>query len=116
MELLTSGPVRSGTLIRVDAARSGSYAFSWDGEYESYHFPSSSRVRVLDAAPSSPFVRGTETWEFISVAGGTRLAVTWDYATRGFLGRVADALVRRGATRRAIRRSLNNLKTLVESR
>ena len=116
VELLTSAPVRSGTLFRADAARSGAYAFSWDGEYASYQFPSSSSVRVLDAAPSSPFVSGTETWTFSSMGGGTRLALSWDYKPRGFLGRIVDALVGRASTRRAIKRSLANLKNLIESR
>lgn len=116
VELLSRAPVRGGTLIRVDAARSGRYAFSWDGEYASFHFPRDSTVRVLDAAPSSPFVRGTETWEFSSAAGGTRFTVTWEYEARGVLGRIADALGRRASTRGAIKRSLASLKALVENR
>jgi len=115
IELLTSKPVRRGTLFRVDASRSGKFAFSWEAEYAEFQFPSSSTVRVLDAAPSSPFSTGTERWQFSSVSGGTRLTVVWDYQPRGFLARIANALGRRAATRRAIRRSLANLKTMIEA-
>jgi hypothetical protein len=116
VELLSRAPIRGGTLIQVDAASSGRYAFTWDGEYESFHFPRDSAVRVLDAAPSSPFVGGTEKWEFSSAAGGTRFSLTWDYETRGFLGRIVDLLGRRAATRGAIKRSLASLKGLIENR
>jgi hypothetical protein len=115
MKLLSPPPVRSGTLFRVDAARGGQYAFSWDGEYSAFHFPSGSTIRVIDAAPSSSFARGsTETWDFSSYGGQTRFSITWEYSTRGFVNRVLDALGRRGSTRRAIRRSLANLKELME--
>ena len=116
MELLTSSPVRSGTLIRVDAAQGGRYAFSWDGEVASYRFPSGSEVRVLDAAPSSPFSGGTETWDFSRSGSGTRVKISWDYKTRGIIKRILDALGRRVAVRSQIKRSLANLKALLESR
>jgi uncharacterized protein YndB with AHSA1/START domain len=117
VEVLTPEPVRRGTLIRVDAARSGKFVFSWDAEYSEFQFPSSSKVKVLDAAPSSSFGSGTETWEFSSMGGGgTRFTLVWEYKPRGFIARIMDVLGRRAATRRAIRRSLANLKDLVEAR
>jgi len=116
VELLSSPPVRSGTLLRFDAAQGGRYAFSWDAEVAAFQFPTSSTVRVLDAAPSSPFYRGRETWEFSSYGGGTRFKLSWDYQTRGILNRIADALGRRSSMRRAIRRSLANLKDTIERR
>ena len=115
VELLTPEPVRRGTLLRIDAARAGKFLFSWDAEYADFQFPSSSTLRVLDAAPSSPFKTGSESWEFGSAGGGTRFTLVWDYTSRGFLARIADALGQRAATRRAIRRSLANLKQLLES-
>jgi hypothetical protein len=115
VKLLTSRPIRRGTLLRVDAGRAGRVLFSWDAEYADFHFPSSSTLRVLDAAPSSPFRAGTETWQFSPTAAGTRLTVVWDYQPRGVLARIADALGRRALTRRAIQRSLANLKTIIET-
>ncbi len=115
VELLTNPPVRRGTLFRVDAGRSGRFAFTWDAEYTEFQFPTSSTVRVLDAALSSPFGTGSESWQFSSVSGGTRFTLVWDYKPRGFLARLADALGRRASTRRAIRRSLANLKAILET-
>jgi hypothetical protein len=115
VELLTPGPIRRGSLIRIDAGRSGQFLFTWDAEYTSYQWPGSSTLKVIDAAPSSPFRVGTENWQFNKSGGGTRFTLTWDYQPRGFIARVADALWRRAGTRRAIRRSLNNLKTLIEA-
>jgi hypothetical protein len=114
VELLTPKPVRRGTLIRVDAGRSGKFLFSWDAEYAEFQFPFSSTLRVLDAAPSSPFDRGSERWQFGPAGGGTRFALAWDYRPRGFLARIADALGRRASTRRAIQHSLANLKAMIE--
>jgi uncharacterized protein YndB with AHSA1/START domain len=115
MELLTPAPVRSGTLFRVDAGSGGYVSFSWEGEITAFHFPHSSTFRVMDAAPSSPFVRGsTESWEFSSTGGGTRVTISRDYKTRGFIGKVTDALGGRATAKRAIRRSLANLKRLME--
>ncbi len=117
IKLLSPAPIRSGTLLSVDAARSGVYAYSWDGEYSAFRFPRSSTLRVIDAAPSSPFVRGsTETWTFSASAGITRLSVKWDYNTKGFISKVTDRLGGRGSMRRAIRRSLANLKKTLEHR
>jgi uncharacterized membrane protein len=117
IKLLSTAPIRTGTLIRVDAARSGTYAFSWDAEYSQYRFPSGSSLRVIDAAPSSPFVRGsTETWTFTSSGGVTRLHVKWSYVTKGFVAKIVDRLVGRTSMKRAIHRSLANLKKNMESR
>ncbi|NLF00764.1 MAG: hypothetical protein GX601_07285 [Anaerolineales bacterium] len=117
VELLSPPPVRSGTLFRADAARGGQYSFSWDGEYSAFHFPSGSAIRVLDAAPSSPWGRGsTETWDFSSSGGATRFSITWEYTARGFVNRVLDALGGRAQIRRSIRRSLTNIKAQIERR
>ena len=115
IELLTPGPVRRGTLLRIDAGRSGKFLFSWDAEYAGFQFPRSSTLRVIDAAPSSPFVSGTEKWDFGPASGGTRFSLAWEYKPRSFFARIADALGQRAATRRAIRHSLANLKQLLES-
>ena len=115
VETITPGPVRRGSLIRIDAGRSGRFLFTWDAEYTSYQLPGGSTLKVIDAAPSSPFRSGTETWEFSLSGSGTRFTLTWDYQPRGFIARIADALGRRGATRRAIQRSLENLKALIEA-
>jgi hypothetical protein len=115
VELLTSAPIRRGTLLRVDAGRSGKFLFSWDAEYAEFQFPSSSTLRVLDAAPSSPFGAGSESWQFSSAGGGTRFTLAWEYQPRGLLYRLADLLGGRASTRRAIRRSLTNLKRVIEA-
>jgi hypothetical protein len=104
-------------LLSIDAARAGQYAYTWDAEYSAYQFPRSSTLRVIDAAPSSPFVKGTtEVWTFSSAGGGTRFTLKWDYKTKGFLGKVTDRIGGRTSMRRSIRRSLANLKKTVESR
>jgi hypothetical protein len=117
IEFLTPPPIRQGTLFRVDAKpATGSAVFSWDAEVVTFHFPLSSRVRVLDTALSSPFGPGSEvSWEFSAVGGGTRVVWTWNYKHRGFFAHIRDTLGGRAATRRAIRNSLNNLKGMVES-
>jgi hypothetical protein len=114
VELLTSRPVRQGTLVRVDAGRAGEALFSWDGEYVGFQYSISSTVKVLDAAPSSPFKSGGESWQFVALGGGTRLTIVWEYTPRGILARIGDALGGRASARRAIRRSLVNLKKLIE--
>jgi len=114
-ELLTSEPIRRGTLLRIDAGRSGRFLFSWDAEYAEFQFPHNSTLRVIDAAPSSPFGSGAESWQVSAVGGGTRFTLVWEYQPRGFLGRLGDALGGRASTRRAIRRSLANLKALIEA-
>jgi hypothetical protein len=116
IEFLTPPPLRQGTLLRIDAKPGGgSSVFSWDAEVISYHFPIRSTVRVLDTAFSSPFGAGSEvSWEFGSATGGTRVSWTWNYKPRGFLASIRDILGGRAATQRAIRKSLNNLKTTLE--
>ena len=103
-ELLSPKPVRRGTLLSIDAGRAGRYLFSWDAEYTEFQFPRASTLRVINAAPSSPFKAGSESWKFDSAGGGTRFTVIWDYEHRNFIARVADALGRRAATRSAIPR------------
>ena len=116
IEYLTPSPMRVGTLLRIDAKPAGrSSVFSWDAEVISYQFPLNSTVRVLDTAPSSPFGPGSEvTWAFSSAGAGTRVTWTWNYKPRGFIASVRDTLGGRGATQRAIKNSLKNLKALVE--
>ncbi len=114
VEMISSAPVRRGSLVRIDAGRGGRYLFTWDAEYVSYQLPSGSVLKVLDAAPTSPFRAGTETWQFDRVSAGTRFTLTWEYQPNGLLARIADMLGRRRATRQAIRRSLANLKALLE--
>ena len=116
MEMLSPAPVRQGTLVRIDAAQGGEFAFTWDAEYVEFHFPQNSTLQVLDAAPSSPFASGSETWRFSSIGGGkTRFTLLWEYRPRGLIGRLLDNLGRRSATRKMIQRSLENLKALVEA-
>jgi len=115
VELLTSSPVRRGTLVRIDAGRAGKFLYCWDAEYAEFQFPHNSTLRVLDAAPSSPFNAGSESWQFSAVGGSTRFTLVWDYQPRGLFARILDALGRRAATRRAIHSSLANLKTLIEA-
>jgi uncharacterized protein YndB with AHSA1/START domain len=115
VEPLTGKPIRTGSLIRIDAGRSGQYRFTWDAEYTSYQYPSGSTLKVLDAAPGSPFRSGTETWQFTKTAEGTRFTLIWNYQPRGIIARITDALGRRAGTRRAIQHSLANLQALLET-
>ena len=116
IELLTSKPIRSGTLFRVDSGASGSALYTWDAEIVDYKLPSTSKVRVLDVAPSCPFKAGSEmTLEFSSVGSGTRVTWIWDYRPHGIIANIIDKLGRRGATQRAIKRSLTKLKQMIES-
>jgi hypothetical protein len=115
VEMLSPRPLRRGTLLSIDAGRGGRYLFSWDAEYVEFQFPQQSVLRVVDAAPSSPFKAGTESWQCNSASGGTRFTLVWDYQPRNWIARIADALGRRAATRRDIRRSLTNLKKLIET-
>ncbi|MGD2144076.1 MAG: SRPBCC family protein [Anaerolineae bacterium] len=116
VKALTRGPVRKGTVVRVDTQPSGGRVFSWEAEFVEYHPPSGSKLEVIDAAPSSYFVSGSEKWRLESSATGTLLSLSWEYQPRGLVGRVLDTLVRRGATRRAIEQSLENLKRTMEAR
>jgi hypothetical protein len=104
-EMITPPPVRRGSVIRIDAGRGGQFHFTWDAEYTTYQIPSSSTLKVLDAAPSAPFRGGTETW---------RIDQTGEYRPRGIIARIMDVLGRRAATGRAIRHSLQNLKNMIE--
>jgi len=116
MELLTPKPFRQGTLLRIDAKASGGVIFSWDAEVISYQLPSISKVRVIDAASTSPFAPGSElSWEFNSVGSGTRLKWVWNYKPYGIIANIMDKLGRRASTQKAIRRSLESLKTALES-
>lgn len=115
VRILTPKPIRRGTVIRIDSRPAfGGAVFSWEAEFVEYHYPSSSRLKVVDAAPSSYFVSGTEEWRFARSGGGTSIDFTWEYRPRGILGRIAD-VVRRGRTRRAIGQSLENLKQTLET-
>ena len=114
VELLTSAPLRRGSLVRIEAGSKGKFLYSWDAEYADYRFPSGSTLKVLDAAPSSPFQAGTETWRVDKSPAGTRFVLLWEYTPRGIIARIRDSLGRRAATGRAIRRSLSNLKALAE--
>ena len=114
-EMITPAPIRRGSLVRIDAGRGGDFDFTWDGEYTEYSLPRRSTLIVLDAAPSSPFKSGTEIWEFTKVETGTRLSLTWEYQPSGLRASISDVLGRRSNTRRAIQRSLKNLKSLVEA-
>jgi uncharacterized membrane protein len=116
VELLTSPPIRQGTLLRIDARYGGRSVFSWDAEYVSFQFPMSSQVRVIDTASSSPFAVGSESnWQFSSVSGGTRVTWTWDYRPRGILAGILDRLGGHASTRRAMKNSLANLKAMIEA-
>ncbi|HEY73993.1 MAG TPA: hypothetical protein G4N99_12050 [Thermoflexia bacterium] len=115
VELITPQPVRAGTLLSIDARHSSGPVFSWEAEYVGFQFPSRSELRVIDAAPSSWFSAGSEEWQFKSAGGGARLTLTWDYQPRGFLGRALDKLGRRASMQRVIKRSLINLKVMVEA-
>jgi hypothetical protein len=114
IELLTPAPIRQGTLIQVDARASGKI-FGWEGEYSEFKYPLNSTIKVLDAAPSSPFKAGTEQWTFSKVGNATRLTVAWEYEPRNILSRILNLLGGRATTRRAIRSSLSNLKQMIES-
>jgi len=115
-ELLSKSPVRQGTLLSIDAGRGGMYSFSWEGEYSVFHFPNNSVLRVLDAAPSGYFKGGSETLQFTSVGGKTKVALIWEYEPGKLLNRLKDRLGGRSSVRRAIHRSLANLKVMIESR
>jgi hypothetical protein len=115
IELLTPRPIRSGALLRIDAK--GGNVFTWDAEYVEYHTPLNSKLRVIDVAPSSPFAAGSEmSWAFEAMGiSATRVIWGWDYKPHGIIARIVDFLGRRAATERAMKRSLNNLKKIIES-
>jgi hypothetical protein len=114
MELITPAPIRQGTLFQVDATSSGGTVFGWEGEFSEYKYPMNATLKVLDAAPSSPFKAGTEAWQYSAMRGITSLTVVWDYQPRNFIARIIDIVASRAFTRQALRRSLTNLKKMVE--
>lgn len=115
MELITPTPIRQGTLFQVDAKSSGGSVFGWEGEFSEYKYPINATLKVLDAAPSSPFKAGTEAWQYSASGGTTNLIVVWEYQPRNILARIIDAVAGKALTRQALRRSLANLKKIVES-
>jgi uncharacterized membrane protein len=115
MELITPAPIRQGTLFQVDAASPGGTVFGWEGEFSEYRYPMNATLRVLDAAPSSPFKAGTEAWQYSAMGSSTSVTVVWEYQPRNIIARVIDAVAGRALTRQAIHRSLANLKKMVES-
>jgi uncharacterized protein YndB with AHSA1/START domain len=114
MELITPTPIRQGTLFQVDAVSSGGTVFGWEGEFSEYRYPMNATLKVLDAAPSSPFKAGTEVWQYSAMEGTTDLTMIWEYQPRNILARIIDVVAGRALTRRAMRRSLANLKEMVE--
>jgi len=114
-KVLTPKPIRRGTVVRMDTKPPMGDVFSWEGEFVEFHFPSSSRIEVIDVAPSSHFVDGSEKWVFQRSGDGTELSLVWEYRPRGILGRLLDLLVRRRTIRRAIGESLENLKEMIEA-
>lgn len=116
VKVLSGTPIRRGTLVRIDAQPPRGPVFSWEGEYVEFQFPSRSEVRVIDAAPSSYFRAGSEVWQVSSSGGDARFTVAWDYEPRGILGRILDVLGGRARVRRAIGRSLANLKQAMEAK
>jgi len=113
-KVLTPKPIRRGSVIRFDTEPAMGSVFSWDGEVVEYHFPSSSKVEVVDVAPSSSFVSGTEVWRFDGSGRSTRLTLVWEYKPRGIIGRILDVLIRRGSARRAVQQSLENVRASME--
>jgi len=113
-EVLTPKPIRRGSVIRFDTDPAMGAVFSWDGEVVEYHFPSGSRLKVVDVAPSGSFTSGTESWQVSGSGSSARLRVVWDYNPGGLISRALDLLVRRRTTARAIRQSLQNLKSILE--
>lgn len=114
-QVLTPKPIRRGSVIRFDTQPAVGNVFSWDAEVVEYSFPSSSKLRVVDVAPSSSFVSGNETWRLSSSGGSTRVTLTWEYKPRGIIGGILDLLVRRRSTGKAVQESLRNLQRSVEA-
>ena len=117
VELLGSPPVRRGALLRIDAKQGRGAVFSWEAEVINYQMPSGSTIRAIDTAGTSPFGSGSELqWEFESIGDGrTRVTWTWNYTNRGFFAGIKNALGGKSTMNRAIKQSLKNLKTLIES-
>ena len=117
VEILGSPPIRRGTLLRIEGKHGRSAVFSWEAEVVNYQMTSGSTIRAIDTAGTSPFASGSELkWAFDSMEGGrTRVTWTWDYKNRGFFASLKNALGGKSTMHRAIKQSLNNLKTLLES-
>jgi len=115
VEVLTSKPIRRGSLVRFDTQLGEGSVFSWEGEFIEFGFPSNSRIDVIDAAPSSHFVDGSEAWHFTRSGDGTAVSLLWAYKPRGILGRMLDVVARRRTIRSAIVQSLENLKRTIEA-
>ncbi len=112
VKMISPAPMRSGSWLRIDSKPGRGSVFSWDAELLEIQIPSSLRLRVMDAASSSPFGPGSElTWRLESVGNSTRFTWRWDYKTQGFISNIKDKLGGHSAARRAIRQSLENLKT-----
>jgi hypothetical protein len=114
-KLITSTPIRQGTLFQADATAPSGAIFGWEGEFAELKYPSNAVLRVLDAAPSSPFKSGTETWRFDTTGKTTKVTLTWEYQSRNVIARILDWIGGRAVTRRAIRLGLANLKKMIES-
>ena len=56
IELITSAPIRSGTLIQVDERRGGN-VFGWEGEYAEFKYPLNSRSWTPQSAAHSRLAR-----------------------------------------------------------
>jgi uncharacterized membrane protein len=115
VQALTPKPIRRGTVVRADTRPPMGSVFSWEGEFVEFHFPRRSRIEVIDVAPSSHFVDGSEEWGFRRASDGTEVSFLWEYRPRGILGRILDIIVRRRAIRRAVAQSLENLKGMIEA-
>ena len=116
VELLSPKPIRRGTLLRMDANIGSGSVFSWDCEIAEYQMPQGSKVRLLDVASSSPIAKGSEiSLELNTIGNGTQVILTWNYKPHGIIATILDRLGRRAALRRGIRRSLDNLKSQLES-
>jgi ribosome-associated toxin RatA of RatAB toxin-antitoxin module len=114
-KLITPAPLRRGSLVRIDAGRSGTFHFTWEAEFLDYQFPSSSTIKAYDVAPSSPFKASTEKWAFDKAENGTRMTLTWEYKPRSLIARLMDVVMRRAGNRHAVQHSLQNLKTMIET-
>ncbi len=116
VELLTPKPLRAGTLLRIDAQQGHGAIFSWEAEFVNYQMPMGSILQAIDTAPSSPFGVGSQlSWQLESGNGVTQMTWIWDYKPGGFIASIKDVLGGKSSTHKAIKRSLVNLKTLLES-
>ncbi|MFW6157132.1 MAG: SRPBCC family protein, partial [Armatimonadota bacterium] len=91
-QMLSRPPMRRGTLLRFDTRPAKGAVFTWDAEIVEYHFPSGSKLQVVDVAPSGTFSGASETWRLASSGGTTRFTLVWAYVPRGIVGRLLDAV------------------------